>query len=78
MEQEGRDVTLYKTGDRCPCCGQEIQNKSREWLRLFTRLCVALSLEKAIELEPQDVDIDTDLLKPPPDAGIYPPVNPKK
>lgn len=68
----------YVNGDRCPCCGQKIQNKSREWLRLFTRLCEALGMEKAIELEPLDADIDTDLLKPPPDAGIYPPVNPKK
>lgn len=68
----------YENGDRCPCCGQKIQNKSMEWLRLFTRLCEALGLEKSIESERVDVDIDRDLLKPPPDAGIYPPVNPKK
>ena len=68
----------YVNGDRCPCCGQKIQNKSMEWLRLFTRLCETLGLEKVIELEPLNVDIDTDLLKPHPDAGIYPPVNPKK
>ncbi len=24
MEQEDTRVILYKTGDRCPCCGQPI------------------------------------------------------
>lgn len=68
----------FRNGDRCPCCGQKIQGKSKEWLRLFTRLCEAIGLKKEIELEALDVDLDSDLLKPPPDAGIYPPVNPKK
>lgn len=68
----------YENGDRCPCCGQKIQNKIREWLRLFGRMCEAIGLEKSIEPERVDVDIDRDLLKPPPDAGIYPPVDPKK
>lgn len=68
----------YENGDRCPCCGQKLQGKTKEWLRLFARLCEALGLEKSIEPERVDVDIDRDLLKPPPDAGIYPPVDPKK
>lgn len=65
---------LFLNGDKCPCCGQKIQGKSREWLRLFGRLCEALGLEKddGIELQPIDT---TDF--PPPDAGLNPPVNPK-
>ncbi len=66
----------YENGDRCPCCGGKLEEKDAEWLRLFGRLCEAIGLEKEISLNP--LDMDTDILKPPPDAGIYPPVNPKK
>lgn len=65
---------MFQNGDTCPCCGQKIQGKNSEWLRLFGRLCDALGLEKdeAITLSPIDI---TDF--PPPDAGLNPPVNPK-
>lgn len=62
----------FLNGDSCPCCGQKIQGKSREWLRLFGRLCDALGLEPEPEFEPQDVDF------PPPDAGLHPPIKPTK
>lgn len=63
----------FLNGDRCPCCGQKIQNKNREWLRLFGRLCEALGLEP----EPDLVDELSEAEFPPPDAGINPPVKPK-
>lgn len=64
---------MYLNGDRCPCCGQEIEGKSREWLRLFGRLCEALGLEPDRDL----VDELSEAEFPPPDAGINPPVKPK-
>ena len=64
----------YVNGDCCPCCGQKIQEKDEEWLRLFGRLCEAIGLEKETVLTP----VDLDLPNPPPDAGLNPPVKPKK
>lgn len=64
---------MYLNGDRCPCCGQKIEGKNREWLRLFGRLCEALGLEPERDLADE---LDGAEL-PPPDAGINPPVNPK-
>lgn len=68
----------YENGDRCPCCGRVLELMSEEWLEIFSQLCHAAGLEKLEGFDPEIQDIDTGLLKPPPDAGIYPPVNPKK
>ena len=35
-------MKIYHNGDRCPCCGTVIQDKSREWLLEFSALCQAL------------------------------------
>lgn len=68
-------METYKNGDRCPCCGQPISDRSDEWLELFSKFTHSLGLEKdaqeEIVLEPID-------FRPPPDAGIYPPIQPKK
>lgn len=63
---------MYKNGDRCPCCGQQITGMSEEWLELFSQLCHVARLE-AFNL--QIHDMDTGILKPP-DAGINPPIKP--
>ena len=68
-------MKLYKNGDKCPCCGQEIEGMSEECLSLFSQLCHVSGLaaldEEEVELHP----IDTGNLKPP-DAGLNPPVKP--
>ena len=64
----------FANGDRCPCCGAKIQNKNKEWLRLFGRLCEALGLEKEEEIVLEPISTPD---FPPPDAGLNPPVNPK-
>ena len=65
---------IYENGDRCPCCGQTLSDKSPEFLELFSQFVNALGLERleseTIELEPVD-------FQPPPDAGIFPPAKPK-
>lgn len=38
-------VYVYRNGDRCPCCGTVLQDKSREWLLEFSALCHTLGLE---------------------------------
>ena len=35
---------FYKNGDRCPCCGQELKDKSEDWLFLFSCTVNALGL----------------------------------
>lgn len=67
-------MELYENGDRCPCCGGKLEGKDAEWLRLFGRLCEVIGMEKEFSLKPTDLDIPY----PPPDAGIYPPIKPKK
>lgn len=67
-------MEIYKNGDRCPCCGGEIEGKSEEWLELFSQFVNALGLEKYPEKE---LDLEPIDFQPPPDAGIYPPVKPK-
>ena len=32
-------MILYKTGDRCPCCGQPIQLRGRAELYAFSVIC---------------------------------------
>lgn len=39
MEQEDTRVILYKTGDRCPCCGQPIKLRGRAELYAFSVIC---------------------------------------
>lgn len=41
---------LYQNGDRCPCCGQEIQGKDRQWLLGFSHLCAERRLQPAPEV----------------------------
>ena len=66
-------MKLFQNGDRCPCCGEILTDKSAEWLEVFSQLCHAADLD---ELEtPGLKPMDTPSLRPP-DAGIYPPVNP--
>ncbi|MBQ1575793.1 MAG: hypothetical protein IIZ83_02425 [Oscillospiraceae bacterium] len=33
---------VYRNGDRCPCCGTVIQDKSREWLLEFSAAVYAI------------------------------------
>lgn len=35
---------FYRNGDRCPCCGQELKDKSEDWLFLFSCTVNALGL----------------------------------
>ena len=37
-------MRIYRNGDRCPCCGQVLQGKDEEWLRLFSLLVDAQGL----------------------------------
>lgn len=66
---------IYMNGDRCPCCGQTIQDLSDGELIMFSQLCHVLRLEPldedVINIQPLDT---SDF--PPPDAGINPPVKP--
>lgn len=39
-------MKIYRNGDRCPCCGTVIQDKSREWLLEFSALCQALGFRE--------------------------------
>ena len=39
-------MTLYRNGDRCPCCGTVIQDKSREWLLEFSATVYALGFRE--------------------------------
>lgn len=61
---------IYKNGDRCPCCGEKLHDKSPEWLELFSRTVEILGLEPLPEPEIQPADWNR-----PPDAGLQP-VNP--
>ena len=61
---------MYQNSDRCPCCGQGLQDKSSEWLELFSLTASILGLEPLPVPEIQPVDWHR-----PPDAGLQP-VNP--
>lgn len=63
-------MRIYQNGDRCPCCGQELQDKSPEWLELFSMTISILGLEPLPAPELEHVDFQR-----PPDAGLQP-VNP--
>ena len=39
-------MKLYRNGDRCPCCGTVIQDKSREWLLDFSAMAWALGFRE--------------------------------
>lgn len=60
----------YQNGDRCPCCGEKLRDKSPEWLELFSRTVEILGLEPLPVPEIQPADFHR-----PPDAGLQP-VNP--
>ncbi len=47
----------YKNGDRCPCCGEKLENKTEEWLRLFSTTCDLMGLRPFIDREetPEEV-----------------------
>ena len=36
---------MFENGDRCPCCGQTLEGKSRDWLELFSQTVHALGLD---------------------------------
>lgn len=38
------DFYLYKTGERCPCCGQPIKLADPVSLELFSRVCFMAGL----------------------------------
>lgn len=62
----------FQNGSKCPCCGGVIEEKSQEWLDLFSQLMSSKHLEpieEEIVLEPVSGF-------PPPDAGINPPIKP--
>ena len=64
---------IYQNGNRCPCCGEQLHDMTERELEMFSELCAVTGMEplpeKALDLEPIHI-------KPPPDAGIYPPVKP--
>ena len=39
-------MKIYHNGDRCPCCGTVIQDKSREWLLEFSAMAWALGFRE--------------------------------
>ena len=47
----------FKNGDRCPCCGQKLEDKDEEWLRLFSTTCDMLGLRPFVDRdeEPETV-----------------------
>ena len=61
---------VYQNGDRCPCCGERLHDKSSEWLELFSLTTSILGLEPLPVPEIQPADWNR-----PPDAGLQP-VNP--
>lgn len=68
-------MKIYQNGDRCPCCGAEIEGASEERLEVFSQLCHVLGLEELEAFSPETQEMDTGILNPP-DAGINPPVKP--
>lgn len=40
---------IYKNGDKCPCCGQELKGKSREWLLQFSAEVYAMGFRGPME-----------------------------
>lgn len=66
----------FQNGSKCPCCGEVLEGKSEEWLELFSQLVFSNNLSP---LEEDDNGLVLEPISgfPPPDAGIYPPVNPK-
>ena len=66
---------IYQNGERCPCCGQTLQNMTDRELELFSELLNACGIEPidTDEINIQPLDIGD---FPPPDAGINPPVKP--
>lgn len=63
---------IYKNGDICPCCGNEIKDMTGRELELFSQLLNSCRIEPLPEIELEPVDFQR-----PPDAGLNPPVNPK-
>ena len=39
-------MMIYRNGDRCPCCGTVLQDKSREWLLEFSATVWALGFRE--------------------------------
>ena len=37
---------IYQNGERCPCCGEVLRDKTAEWLELFSCACELLGLSR--------------------------------
>ena len=66
----------FQNGSKCPCCGEVLEGKSEEWLELFSQLVFSNNLSP-LEEDGNGLILEPISGFPPPDAGIYPPVNPK-
>ena len=53
-------IKRYKNGDVCPCCGQVIEGKTREWLDLFSVRVAAIGFEA--DLDPFFAELGDDFL----------------
>ena len=42
-------MKIYHNGDRCPCCGTILWNKSREWLLDFSATVYAMGFREEAE-----------------------------
>lgn len=42
-------IKRYNNGDTCPCCGQVIEGKTREWLDLFSVRVAAIGLTLVLD-----------------------------
>ncbi len=47
----------FKNGDFCPCCGEKLEGKSEEWLRLFSTTCDLLGLRPFVDREETPAEI---------------------
>lgn len=53
-------IKRYNNGDTCPCCGQVIEGKTREWLDLFSVRVAAIGF--ALDLDAMFPENDGDFL----------------
>lgn len=53
-------IKRYNNGDTCPCCGQVIEGKTREWLDLFSVRAAAIGFEA--DLDPFFPELGDDFL----------------
>lgn len=47
---------IYQNGERCPCCGEVLRDKTAEWLELFSYTCELLGLRPIEEGGPTPLE----------------------